>query len=118
MADKKHIDEISGVETTGHEWDGIRELNNPMPRWWVYTFYATIVWAIGYAIAYPAWPLIKACRGGVFVLCTSLRAMKRIHELIEDKLSALAACTPASRSPVKNCINARSLATSSANPNA
>ncbi len=56
MADK-HIDEISGVETTGHEWDGIRELNNPMPRWWVWTFYLTIVWAIGYAIAYPSIPL-------------------------------------------------------------
>lgn len=55
---EKHIDEISGVETTGHEWDGIRELNNPMPRWWVWTFYATIVWAIGYTIAYPAWPLL------------------------------------------------------------
>ncbi|MBW8285673.1 MAG: cytochrome-c oxidase, cbb3-type subunit III [Rhizobium sp.] len=56
---EKHIDEISGVETTGHEWDGIRELNNPMPRWWVWTFYMTIVWAIGYSIAYPAWPLLK-----------------------------------------------------------
>ena len=56
---EKHIDEISGVETTGHEWDGIRELNNPMPRWWVWTFYMTIVWAIGYTIAYPAWPLLK-----------------------------------------------------------
>jgi ATP-dependent DNA helicase DinG len=42
------------------------------------------------AVARAAWPLIKACRGGVFVLCTSLRAMKRIHELIEDKLSAYA----------------------------
>ncbi|KPF44126.1 cytochrome-c oxidase, cbb3-type subunit III [Rhizobium sp. AAP43] len=58
MADKKHIDEISGVETTGHEWDGIRELNNPMPRWWVYTFYVTILWAIGYTVMYPAWPLL------------------------------------------------------------
>lgn len=56
---EKHIDEISGVETTGHEWDGIKELNNPLPRWWVWTFYATIVWSIGYTIAYPAWPLLK-----------------------------------------------------------
>ncbi len=40
------------------------------------------------AVAKAAWPLIRACRGGVFVLCTSLRAMKRIHELIEDRLSA------------------------------
>ena len=62
---QKHIDEVSGVETTGHEWDGIRELNNPMPRWWVWTFYATIVWAIGYAIAYPAWPLISDATKGV-----------------------------------------------------
>ncbi len=61
---EKHIDEISGVETTGHEWDGIRELNNPMPRWWVWTFYATIVWALGYTILYPAWPLVNdATRG-------------------------------------------------------
>ncbi len=60
-----HLDEISGVSTTGHEWDGIRELNNPMPRWWVYTYYATIVWAIGYTIFYPAWPLVTSATQGV-----------------------------------------------------
>jgi cytochrome c oxidase cbb3-type subunit III len=53
------------VETTGHQWDGIEELNNPMPRWWVWTFYATIVWAIGYSVAYPAWPLIKGATPGL-----------------------------------------------------
>lgn len=63
---EKHIDEISGVETTGHEWDGIRELNNPMPRWWVWTFYATILWAMGYAIAYPAIPMITSATKGYF----------------------------------------------------
>jgi hypothetical protein len=52
----KDIDSLSGIETTGHEWDGIKELNNPMPRWWVLTFYATIVWALGYMVVYPAWP--------------------------------------------------------------
>ncbi|MCA1408246.1 cytochrome-c oxidase, cbb3-type subunit III [Ensifer sp. IC3342] len=66
MADKhKHVDEVSGVETTGHEWDGIRELNNPMPRWWVYSFYATIIWAIGYAVAYPSWPMLTEATKGV-----------------------------------------------------
>ena len=64
MADN-HIDEVSGVETTGHEWDGIRELNNPMPRWWVWSFYATIVWAVGYTILYPAWPLVNEATKGV-----------------------------------------------------
>ncbi|EIM74053.1 cytochrome-c oxidase subunit FixP [Nitratireductor aquibiodomus RA22] len=65
MSENKHIDEVSGVSTTGHEWDGIRELDNPMPRWWVWTFYATIVWSIGYTIAYPAWPLISDATKGV-----------------------------------------------------
>ncbi|ESY72920.1 cytochrome-c oxidase, cbb3-type subunit III [Mesorhizobium sp. M0051] len=64
MSDE-HIDEISGVSTTGHEWDGIRELNNPLPRWWVITFYITIVWAIGYTVAYPAWPLLHSATKGV-----------------------------------------------------
>ena len=55
----KHIDEVSGVETTGHSWDGIRELNNPLPAWWVWTFYITVIWAIGYMVAYPAIPLLS-----------------------------------------------------------
>jgi cytochrome c oxidase cbb3-type subunit 3 len=53
------------VGTTGHSWDGIEELNNPLPRWWVWVFYATIVWGIGYTIAYPAWPLINGATPGV-----------------------------------------------------
>ncbi len=53
------------VETTGHEWDGIEELNTPLPRWWLWTFYATIIWAIGYTIAYPAWPMISGATEGV-----------------------------------------------------
>ena len=59
MAQNKEIDEISGVETTGHEWDGIKELNMPLPRWWVWTFYVTIIWAIGYWVAMPSWPLVS-----------------------------------------------------------
>jgi len=61
---EKHIDDVSGVETTGHEWDGIRELNNPLPRWWLWTFYATIVWAVGYMFLYPAIPLIDGATKG------------------------------------------------------
>lgn len=61
----KDIDQLSGVETTGHEWDGIKELNNPLPRWWLWTFYACIVWAIGYTVLYPAWPLVSSATSGV-----------------------------------------------------
>lgn len=60
-----HIDEVSGISTTGHEWDGIEELNNPLPRWWVITFYITIAWAIGYTVAYPAWPMLTSATRGV-----------------------------------------------------
>ena len=51
-------------ETTGHTWDGIREFNNPLPKWWLWIFYATIVWGIWYTIAYPAWPGIKDATAG------------------------------------------------------
>ncbi len=65
MSEKKEIDEISGTETTGHEWDGIKELNTPLPRWWTWLFYATIIWAIGYMIAMPAIPLINGATKGI-----------------------------------------------------
>lgn len=62
---EREIDETTGVETTGHEWDGIKELNNPLPRWWLWTFYACIVFAIGYSVAFPAWPLISSATPGL-----------------------------------------------------
>ena len=65
MATKIEKDEISGTPTTGHEWDGIKELNTPLPKWWLYTFYATVIWAIGYTIAYPAWPLLSSATPGL-----------------------------------------------------
>ncbi|MCZ0812561.1 MAG: cytochrome-c oxidase, cbb3-type subunit III [Pseudomonadota bacterium] len=52
------------VETTGHEWDGIEEYNNPLPRWWLWIFYACIVWGIWYTIAYPAWPMVQGATKG------------------------------------------------------
>lgn len=61
MADdsKPQIDAATGTQFKGHEWDGIQELDTPLPRWWLWTFYATILFAIGYTIAYPAWPMIS-----------------------------------------------------------
>ncbi|HZP08669.1 cytochrome-c oxidase, cbb3-type subunit III [Methyloceanibacter sp.] len=61
---KKH-DAATEVETTGHEWDGIEELNKPLPKWWLWTFYATIVWAIGYWLLMPAWPLVSTYTKGL-----------------------------------------------------
>lgn len=81
---KNEIDETSGVETTGHEWDGIKELNNPLPRWWLWTFYATIVFSIGYMIYYPAIPLSETSTMGISGQTNRL-ALKR--ELEEADLS-------------------------------
>ena len=53
-----YVDDHTGIETTGHVWDGIRELNQPLPLWWLYIFYATIIFSIGYWIVFPSWPLV------------------------------------------------------------
>lgn len=62
---RKEIDKTSGTETTGHEWDGIKELNTPLPRWWLWVFYATVIWSIGYWVLYPAWPTLTGYTQGV-----------------------------------------------------
>jgi len=51
--------------TTGHSWDGIEEFDNPLPRWWLWIFYATIIWAVIYMIFYPAWPLVNRATSGI-----------------------------------------------------
>jgi cytochrome c oxidase cbb3-type subunit III len=63
---KRDVDAHTGMQTTGHEWDGVRELNTPLPRWWLWIFYATIVWSIGYWIVYPSWPLLTSYTTGLF----------------------------------------------------
>lgn len=65
MAAKREVDDATQTETTGHEWDGIKELDTPMPRWWLWTFYATIVWGAIYVLLYPAWPLVSGATPGL-----------------------------------------------------
>lgn len=79
----KEIDEISGIETTGHSWDGIKELNNPLPSWWLWTFYACIAFSIGYAIYYPAIPLLTSATEGISGITH--------RKMIEDELKVVAA---------------------------
>jgi cytochrome c oxidase cbb3-type subunit 3 len=86
--------EVRQVETTGHQWDGIEEYNNPLPRWWVWVFYATIVWGIGYTIAYPAWPLITQATPGLLGASTradvavEIAAVDAANAAIKEKLIA------------------------------
>lgn len=82
MADNSNneVDQISGVETTGHEWDGLKELNNPLPRWWLYSFYACIAWAVVYWVLYPSWPLISSYTTGVLGANQRMEALAAFDE--------------------------------------
>ena len=82
------------VATTGHEWDGLQELNRPLPRWWLWLFYATIVWSIGYWVVYPAWPLLSSYSNGVFnwhsraTVSSDLAALQTQRGAITTRLAA------------------------------
>jgi len=65
MPTKGEKDAVTGRETTGHEWDGIRELNTPLPRWWLYVFYASIAFAVGYGVLYPSVPWLHGHFAGL-----------------------------------------------------
>ncbi|MEP4199120.1 MAG: cytochrome-c oxidase, cbb3-type subunit III [Aliishimia sp.] len=108
MADPKDTDEITGVDTTGHDWDGIKELNNPLPRWWLWCFYLTIIWGVGYAIAYPAWPMLSGATRGVLGFSTranvaaDIDMFRQANAVVATQLAAadLTALTPGT--PVHN----------------
>ncbi len=92
MTDRK-TDDVSGVETTGHEWDGIRELDNPLPRWWLWVFYASIAAAIVYWVLMPAWPGVSGYTKGVLgqsdraEVAQQLQALKAQRGAAEVKLT-------------------------------
>lgn len=60
MPTKVEKDAVTGTNTTGHEWDGIKELNNPLPKWWLWTFYATIAFSLLWMVLYPSLPIAGA----------------------------------------------------------
>lgn len=94
---RKEIDKVSGTETTGHEWDGIRELDTPSPRWWLVVFVGTIIWAVGYWIVYPAWPGISGYTEGV------------LHHSQRDEVTANVAALKAARAGRESALTNASL---------
>lgn len=87
---EKDIDDVTGVETMGHSWDGIKELNNPLPRWWLWTFYICIIWGVGYTIAYPAWPLVSQATSGLLGYSTRAEVAADIARVQEANAEILA----------------------------
>ena len=97
MTAEKEIDAVTGVETTGHVWDGdLKELNKPLPRWWLYTLYACIVWAFGYWMFYPAWPMLDGYTKGYlgYSQRSEVSAELAASKAAQSRLLAAVATTP------------------------
>lgn len=90
MANKR-VDEATNTETVGHEWDGIEELNTPLPRWWLWTFYLTIVFAIGYVVAYPAIPGLHSASKGMLGWTSRGDLDKELTAAAADRAKTVAA---------------------------
>jgi cytochrome c oxidase cbb3-type subunit III len=92
----EHVDEPTGTAFVGHEWDGIEELDTPMPRWWLISYWATILWGVAYVIAYPAWPMIDSATQGVLNWSSrgQLAAEMQVDQQRKAPILAAIAATP------------------------
>jgi cytochrome c oxidase cbb3-type subunit 3 len=100
--ERKEIDPVTGTATTGHEWDGLRELNTPLPRWWLWLFYATIVWSVGYWIVYPAWPLVSGATEGILGWNTRSAVVADLERLQQQRGPMVASLASASLAEIVN----------------
>lgn len=109
---KSRIDEPTGTQTVGHEWDGIEELDTPMPRWWLWTFVLTIVFAAVYVVLYPAWPMITSGTEGTLGwssrgdLAAELQAERGRREPLRQALANI----PLERLPEDSALMAQAVA--------
>ena len=101
MAANHERDAVTGTSTTGHEWDGIKELNTPLPRWWVNVFYATIIWSLGYWVVYPAWPLISSHTTGLFGYSSRADVVTELAALKDLRAKSAAGLEKASLEEIK-----------------
>jgi len=99
---KKDVDQVSGVETTGHEWDGLKELNNPLPRWWVWIFLITCIWSVWYWVVYPAWPTISGNTKGTSGYTQFVELEKSQQEIFERQAAYLEKFNEATNQEILN----------------
>lgn len=94
MPNKIEKDAYSGTDTTGHEWDGLKELNTPLPKWWLYVLYATMAWAGVIFLLYPSVPGISGYWHGILGYSTRKVAMagvRDMHAMHADAMKRIAA---------------------------
>jgi cytochrome c oxidase cbb3-type subunit 3 len=101
MPTKREKDAITGRETTGHEWDGIRELDTPLPKWWLYVFYATIAFSVVYCVLYPSIPLIWTHTNGILAYTTRGALVRSTAEATAQQAKFRDAITSASLDDIR-----------------
>jgi cytochrome c oxidase cbb3-type subunit 3 len=89
MPTKIEKDAYSGTDTTGHEWDGIRELNTPLPKWWLYVFVATVIWAAGWFLLYPSIPYGTGYWHGLLGYSSRADAMAGVAAMHDEHAAAM-----------------------------
>lgn len=87
MPTKIEKDTLSGQNTTGHDWDGVKELNTPLPTWWVYSYYATIVFAVVYCVLYPSWPGFTGHTQGLLGFWSRAELSQELSEQAKERAS-------------------------------
>ena len=85
MPTKIEKDLVTGTQTTGHEWDGIKELDTPLPKWWIYVFYATIAWSLVYYVLYPAWPSLSSHTNGILGFSSRTEIREQLAEQAKQR---------------------------------
>ena len=96
MPTKIEKDSLSGQNTTGHEWDGLKELNTPLPKWWLWTFYACIAFSAVWVVIYPALPIPGATgTSGWIAREAVVRDVQQAEARMAPMMNRLRAATPA-----------------------
>ena len=102
MAHDPHKDDVTGVDTTGHVWDGIRELDNPLPRWWLWIWYATIAFSIAYWVLMPAWPGLHGYTKGLLGKSDRAEVGRQLSALETQRGAGAAALRTASLEQIES----------------
>jgi cytochrome c oxidase cbb3-type subunit 3 len=101
-------DAHTGTQTTGHEWDGIKELDTPLPRWWLWVFYASVAWSVVYWVLMPAWPALPGLAGetdhtrGLRNHSERANVARAMEELQASRAGGFAALEDASITQIEN----------------
>ncbi len=106
MPTKIEKDSLSGQNTTGHEWDGLKELNTPLPKWWLWTFYACIAFSLVWVVIYPALPIPGATgTSGWIAREAVVRDVQEAEARMAPMMNRLRAATPAQIAAARDTVN-------------